>query len=115
MIGLLLIYFIGKAFYELAHEHDRSQWGFAILGVVSYYGGTFIGGFILGLIYEFGLSESIENVNSVLLGFMAVPFGLLICWGFYHLLKKSWSRSADSNSASSEVLDADLLNDKEQQ
>src|SRR5690349_14127334 len=114
MIGLLLLYFIGKAFYELAHEHDRSRWGFAILGVVSYYAGTFIGGIILALIYELGFSSSIEDINDILLGVLALPFGLLMCWGFYHILKRSWSRSAaNSNPISSEVLDADLLKDKQ--
>jgi len=112
MIGLLLLYFIGKAFYELAHEHDRSRWGFAILGVISYYAGTFIGGIVLALIYEFGLSQSIEDINEILLSVMALPFGILVCWGFYHLLKRSWSRSAKSNVESAEILDADLINNK---
>jgi hypothetical protein len=35
MLGLILIYFVGKAFYDLAGLHGKSQWGFAILGIVS--------------------------------------------------------------------------------
>ena len=37
MLGLLLIYWIGKKYYELATEHNRSPWGYAILGVFVYY------------------------------------------------------------------------------
>ncbi len=35
MIELVLIFFVGKAFYDLAGRHKKHQWGFAILG--SYY------------------------------------------------------------------------------
>ncbi len=95
MLGLLLLYFAGKAFYDLAQEHGRSRWGFAILGVLSYYAGLFIGGIIVTLIYEFGLSKSIEEVNEILVSLMALPFGVVICWGFYNILKSAWSKSGN--------------------
>ena len=34
MLGLLLIYFIGKYFYDLAAEFEKNKWLYAILGVV---------------------------------------------------------------------------------
>ena len=34
MLGLVLLYWIGKYFYKLAEEYDKSKWGFAILGLV---------------------------------------------------------------------------------
>ncbi|TDN87659.1 hypothetical protein DET49_111107 [Salegentibacter sp. 24] len=37
MLGLLLLYWIGKYHYRLAGEYDKSQWGFTILGIVAYY------------------------------------------------------------------------------
>lgn len=111
MIGLVLIYFVGKAFYELAHDHDRSRWGFAILGVISYYGGQFVGQIILAVIFAF--YGSLDGISDILLSIMALPFGVLICWGFYQILKRSWSRSSEnSNPTSAEVLDADLFKDK---
>ena len=115
ILDILLFYFVGKAFYDLANEYDRSRWGFAVLGVISCYGGVLVGGIVLALIYELGLSKSIEELNEVLLSLMALPFGILMCWGFYHILKRSWSRSStNSDSASSEVLDADLFRDKQE-
>lgn len=113
MLGLILLYFVGKAFYQLAHEHDRSPWGFAILGVVSYYAGLFIGGIIIAIAYELFAEQSVESVNEILLSVMALPIGVLSCWGFYQLLKRSWSKAA-ANTLSEDVLDADLMNNREQ-
>ncbi len=44
MLGLFLLYFIGKIFYQLAEAHNKNKWVFAILGVIAYYAGTFLGG-----------------------------------------------------------------------
>ena len=107
MLGLVFIYFIGKVFYALADRYDKSQWGFAILGIVSYYFGIFFGGMIIGVIYEFGLSRSVEDVNEMLLGFMCVPFGALACWGLYKILENRW-KEATRSYLSEEVLDAEL-------
>lgn len=89
MVGLLLLYFVGKAFYALSERHNRSKWGFAILGVGSYYLGTFIGGFVVAILYEVVLEQSIDDMNDMLLGLMALPFGVLACWGFYKILEKT--------------------------
>jgi len=112
MIGLLFIYFIGKAFYDLAELHGKSRWGFAILGVASYYVGTFVGGILIFFVYEWGMSKSLEGVGDVALGFMALPAGVLSCWGTYRLLRSQWSNRT-TFTASEEILDADLI-DREQ-
>ena len=116
IVGILLLYFVGKAFYDLAHEHDRSRWGFAILGVVSYYvGSIIIGGIILFVIFDLFFSRSLEDVNDFLLSLLAMPFGVLTCWGLYKILQNAWAKSTlHASSESGEVLDADLLNNKEQ-
>ena len=93
MLGILLIYFIGKHFYDLAIKFNKSKWGFAILGVISYYAGTFIGGIIIVLIYEYGMSKSIDTMNDFVLSLIALPFGILACWLFHYLLKNTWTKS----------------------
>jgi len=92
MLGLILIYFIGKAFFDFADAHRKNKWLFAILGVVSYYVGTFFGGIAIALYYELIIQQSLVEVNSWGLRFLAVPFGLFFCWGFYTILKRQWSR-----------------------
>jgi hypothetical protein len=49
MLGLVFIYFIGRYYYKLAENHNRSKWGFAVLGVATYYGGTFAAGAFAGM------------------------------------------------------------------
>lgn len=107
MLGFVLLYFAGKAFYDLAGRHGRNKWAFAILGVVSYYGGLFFGGILIALIYEFGLSKSIDDQNETLLSVMAIPVGVLTCWGLFKGLEARWKK-ADKPFVAEGILDADL-------
>ena len=34
MLGIVLWYFIGKSFADLADDYGKSRWGYGILGVV---------------------------------------------------------------------------------
>ena len=107
MIGLLLVYFIGKYFYDLAGQYNKSKWGFAVLGVISYYLGTFIGGVVVGLLFEFVLEISVEDFPELVLGLMAIPIAILVCWGFYKLLQSQWSKP--SASSTGDILDQNLM------
>jgi len=104
MLGLLLIYFLGKKFYELAHEYDRSRWGFAILGVVVYYLGTFLAGVIIVLLGS--NSAAFLNLPDIVISLMSIPFGLLSAWILYRLLERSWINAKESTD--SDVLDQNL-------
>lgn len=90
MLHLALLYFIGKKFFELAEEYDKSKWGYAIAGVVSYYAGAFIFGAILGVIVVLLESDFLETTNDFVLGIIALPFGLLSCYLLYTFLEKKW-------------------------
>lgn len=105
MLGFLLIYFIWKYYSELAFEHNKSKWGYALLGIATYYVGTFIGGLAIGLIDLFADTDLLES-NSLILGLIALPFGLLFVWGLYKLLEKKWKNQKFPEGDS---LDLDLL------
>jgi hypothetical protein len=107
MLGLLLIYFIGKAYYELAHEYNKSRWGFAIVGVVAYYAGAFIAGIIFALLSEFGITDFFIELPEIGLSFLALPFGTLACWALYRILSNNWSNQSLENN--NESLDSDLV------
>ena len=107
MLGLILIYFVGKAFYDLAGLHGKSQWGFAILGIVSYYAGTFIGGIAIGVLAEI-YAFSIDDTPTLVIGFLTLPAGVLTCWGTYKILERQWSKPAETNS-DDETLDSNLM------
>lgn len=77
---------------SIFEEFNKNKWLFAILGVVIYYVGTFIGGIILGLLDEFaGLNFDWDN--NFLLGFIALPFGIGAAYLFHYLLKTNWEKS----------------------
>ncbi len=112
MISLVLLYFVGKAFYDLAGRHGKGQWLFAILGVGSYYAGLFIGGLLIGIGYEVFIG-SVDDVNQTLLGFVGLPFGVLACWGFYRILESSWENKESTTTFTSEdILDSNLIDKK---
>jgi hypothetical protein len=92
MLGLVLIYFVGKAFYDMAKKYNQSSWLYAILGVLSYYGGIVVGGVILGIILGLFYPVFLDETSETLLGLMTIPIGILACWGFYQLLKKKWHK-----------------------
>jgi hypothetical protein len=98
MLAILLIYFVGKAFYDLAHEHGKNRWGFAILGVVSYYAGVLLTGIILALLTEFGVTDIFEGLSDFLIGLIAIPIGVLACWGLYKLLENNWENQPKGGS-----------------
>ena len=66
MLGLLLLYFVGKYFYNLAKEYNKSNWGFAILGIVVYYGGIIIFSFIIGIVAEIISPGFFDTFNETL-------------------------------------------------
>lgn len=106
MLGLIFIYWVGKTFYELADKYQKSNWGYAILGVVSYYGGIFLGGFIVGIILEFMSPGFVDEDNERWLSFLMIPIGFLTCWGTYTFLKRSWSKPPE---ISKHTLDSEFI------
>jgi hypothetical protein len=107
MIGWVLIYFIGKAFYDLAKVSEKSQWGYGIAGVVVYYAGIFLGAFIFGILRELHIVSFFDDISDTVLGLMGIPIGLLSCYIFYKILKNKWSKSNQNNHP--DVLDSEYI------
>jgi hypothetical protein len=107
MLGLLLVYFIGKYYYQLAFQHNRNAWGYAILGVIVYYGTTFLSGFLFAFAYMEMGNDSIDSGTELLLTVLSIPIGILGAYILYKGLEKSWKNS-NSDSFNSDILDQDL-------
>ena len=90
MLGLIFIYWIGKNFYDLAGAHDQSPWGFGILGVASYYIGTFVFGILLGVFLGFYYPSVLDEWSETALGVVCIPFGLATTYILYKVLEKNW-------------------------
>ena len=54
---------------------------------------------------ELGYLEFLRDVNETLLGIICIPFGVLICWGFYVYLKTKWWNTSANNRSNSVILD----------
>jgi len=106
ILTVIILVFIGRKFYELAHEYDRNRWAYAILGCVSFYAGAWIGSFLIAVIGESASPGFVDTTNEVVLGLMGMPFGFLACWILYKILDKNWSKPSD---VSQNTLDGDLL------
>ena len=110
MLGIILIYFIGKKFYDLALANNKNGWLFGILAVIIYYASIFLGGIIIGIIYAFVYRKEIPESQTMALGLIAIPFGLLVTWGFYTILKRNWAPEAKPYEGT--LLDADIKDEK---
>jgi len=107
MLGLLVLYFIGRAYYDLAVTYDKKKWLFAIVGIITYYSGMFLGMVLLAVIDIISGLDYIEELDETLLALIAFPFGLLFCWWFYRFLKNKWSNVKTEDI--SDILDSDIL------
>jgi hypothetical protein len=108
MLGFLLIYFIGNSFYKLAVEFGKHKWGFAILGVVTYYGsGVLLITIGMIILMYLGSNSSFESVPSWGWDLLGIPIGLAACYGLHAFLKYQWTKS--TKGTTTEVLDADLM------
>ena len=94
MLGLILLYWIGKYFYKLAEEYNKSKWGYAILGIVVYYGSMIGIGIGLGITIEIFYPGFIETINETLLSILMLPIGILSCYIFYKYLDKTWKKNS---------------------
>lgn len=109
MLGIILLYFIGKMFYDLVGKYKNektAQWVYAIIAVISYYAGTFLGGVLLGLGEVYGLWY-ISDLNDLLLGFIALPFGILTVIIFYQILKRNLAKKKERQD--SDLIDEEFI------
>lgn len=104
MLALIFIYFVGKNFYELAHEHNRSRWGFAVLSVIVFYASQLIFGTIL--VSSIVLSGvEMTTVMQFLMNVLAIGCGVAGIWLFYFLLKRAWGKNPKKGTSKSDLLD----------
>ena len=91
MLSIILIVLLGRYFYRLAEEFNQNRWLYAVLGVISYYVGSAVGGLVIGfadMIFDLGID--FDDTSTLI--FIAVPFGLGAAFIFYFLLTKKWKK-----------------------
>ncbi|AUC15630.1 hypothetical protein BTO06_10935 [Tenacibaculum sp. SZ-18] len=92
MIGIIILVIIGKKFYELAGEYEKSKWGITVLGIVSYYSGVFVFGIILAAILIAMESNWMETTDRLSLALIELPSGGLSSYLLFMFLQKKWEK-----------------------
>lgn len=93
MLGILLIYFIGKRFYDLSVQYQQNKWLYTILSVVIYYAAGFVFGIVIALLDIYIFDWGIDWDNNWGVNLLGLPVGLLTVWGFYMFLESKWKKS----------------------
>ncbi|TDW45880.1 hypothetical protein EV144_10771 [Flavobacterium sp. 270] len=98
MIGILFIYWIWKAFSNLAIEYDKNKWTYFLIGLGSYYGATLAAGIIYGFSVVLisgvdGLDD--EDYNSTGWNLLFVLLGGLVCYGVYRFLERKLEKERE--------------------
>jgi len=90
MLSILLIYFIGKQFYELAQDFNKNRWLFAILGVIVYYAIGILLVVVIALLDVAVFEWGFDWENRFGMNLLAIPLGLLADVSLYFFLKNRW-------------------------
>lgn len=108
MLSILLIFFIWKYYSELATQHNKSKWGFALLGIATYYIGIFLGGMVIATIDLLANTHFFDESSNIMLSFLSLPFGLLFVWGLFKLLEHKWEtkKFRDNNASDDNLLES---------
>lgn len=94
ILGLVLLYWIGKYFYKLSEEYDKNKLGFTVLGIVVYYAGSILAGIIILLFIDiFSDDYSDDSISDTMLSVISFPFGILSCYLLNRYLEKTWVKN----------------------
>jgi hypothetical protein len=108
MLGIFLIYWIGKRYYSLAHDYEKSPWPYAILAIGIYYGSQLLFGVILGLVMPEVFSGGGSDIGINLFG---IAVGLLVWWIVYEIIKRKWENAYFDNYESTDDEIAEIGSD----
>ncbi len=96
MLSLVLIYFLGKKVYDLAEEYQKNAWGNAIIGIVTFYAGAFIGGALIVFLLLMFSEIVIEEKPDIFWTFIAIPFGIVAWYGYLTYFRKKWEKEKEN-------------------
>jgi hypothetical protein len=91
MIGIIIVAIV---FSNLAHKYNKNRWGYGLLGVVTYFGATFVYGFIYAIIYlmndPYATEDDIEGGWTLRLS--AIGVGVVVSYILYYFLERNWKK-----------------------
>lgn len=113
ILDLLAIGFIGTLYFRLAKEYEKIAWLFAVLGVLSYYGGVFLSAFLFSIYEAYVNNNLLDESDTLLILAVSLPGGIVCCFVLFQLLKRNWKRKAAAVQEDSNLLDDTEMLDEE--
>ena len=112
MLGILVIYWVGKQYYELAFRYNKSKWFWTILAIIIYFSSQFLFGLILAFLFP-AMFVDLDTGKSFFINVMGVLFGLLAWYIVLKILESAWEKQSYSIIANGEtIIDQIGRNDK---
>lgn len=109
MLGIILIIFMARQFYNLAFDYNKSKWGWAILSIVIFYGIQFIVALIL--VFALGLDDSQKYSRDYFIVLISSLMASIVgAFVLYRYLKQRWEKELETAPAGN----TDLLDDNVQ-
>ncbi len=99
MLSLLFILFVARAFYFMAEHYHRNKWGYAVVGLISFYVG------VIPVTLAF-IGAGVKD--PLLISVASVPVGIVTCRLTYVYLRKQW-RETPVVPRDRTSLDSDLM------
>lgn len=99
MLEIVAVVLIGRYFYKLAEEYDKSKWLFPLIGIVTFYGTYLVVGFFYG-IYLYSTDPYIteSDINPFMVVLLGLPIGIGAVVLLYKLLESNWKKNTKKQS-----------------
>lgn len=91
MLGILLIYWVGKRYYRMAGYYGKSEWGHVFMALGIYFGSQFILGIVGALVFpDFFMTLESDKSQELLINLAGIVFGLLVWHIIFGVLEKKY-------------------------
>lgn len=110
MLGIILIIFMARQFYNLAHDYNKNKWLWAILSIIIFYGVQFIASIIYILAFV-GIEAEMQPWSSqyIVNLLVSVLTSIAAAYFLYQFLKNKWEKEEDMPNDDNSL---NLLDDK---
>lgn len=111
MLGYVLLYFLGRAWFKLAEKHGRSKWGWAVSNVLGFLAFQVLMGVGLAVVLELQGTDAEAYIgeNELMVTLIAGVLTWAIAIGVYFLVKRRWEDQAYATpDLPQDILDRDL-------
>ncbi|MFT6244027.1 MAG: protein-S-isoprenylcysteine O-methyltransferase Ste14 [Salibacteraceae bacterium] len=96
MLGLLIIYWVGKWYFTLAEKHNKSKWLYAVLGALVYVTILITSPFLVVLIAFLVGADGTLELPQITLSLMGILIGLIATWALRAILKRQWENTLEA-------------------